>query len=299
MENLPTKAMADEFAARKRADLAGQPLGLTTPKTEIIAQAVDRYLTEAATWKAKNTVEHFDRPALTDLARRFGSVDLGRVTTPMIESWKGDLSQKYGPHTVRMKLRSARAFFNWAKITPNPCRDVRPPRTEPVGRVLSNEEIVLLLDAMDGVPRRAATFALYTGVRLGELLGIQWSDIGPTGALIHAPKTNTLRVVPLHHRAMEALGTRQDGRQAFQITVNSLQWALRSARAKTGIGRVRWHDFRHTWATRMMEQTNDFFAVQRLGGWRSVASMGIYQHLTEVKGGAILSLNFGANVPQI
>jgi len=290
--SFPTRAMADEFSARKRSELAGLPYGLTIPSTETFIQAAERYIKECAGWKARNTVEHFDRPALADLARRVGHVDVGRVTAPMIESWREDLESRYGPHTVRMKLRAARAFFHWAKVPANPCRGIKFPHAAPVGRVLSNNEIKALLAAMPDGPRRAATFSLYTGVRLGELVALRWEDIGPHGARVRAKKTHTERVVPLHPRAREALGPPQAAGPAFPMTVNTLQWGIRAARAKAGLGRVRWHDFRHTWATRMMEQTNDFFAVQRLGGWASVASMGVYQHLTQVKGNAILSLDF-------
>lgn len=69
----------------------------------------------------------------------------------------------------------------WQVILSNPCDRVAPPKA---GRVeinyLDAEQAVHLLELLDGAPmqyRTAITVLLFTGMRRGELLGLEWRSI--------------------------------------------------------------------------------------------------------------------------
>ena len=56
-------------------------------------------------------------------------------------------------------------------------RDERPHPVRPTGRVLGQQEIALLLGVCTPASRTPIATALYTGLRISELLGLTWSDL--------------------------------------------------------------------------------------------------------------------------
>lgn len=47
---------------------------------------------------------------------------------------------------------------------------------------------------------------------------------------------------------------------------------------RAGIERLRFHDLRHTLATRLIQNGIDVYAVQKLGRWRSISMVERYAH---------------------
>lgn len=55
--------------------------------------------------------------------------------------------------------------------------------------------------------------------------------------------------------------------------------AWRAALKRAGIRDFRWHDLRHTWATRMIQAGVPLHALMELGGWQDMAMVRKYAHL--------------------
>jgi integrase len=107
------------------------------------------------------------------------------------------------------------------------------------------------------------------------------AEIGGVGG--PQTKTRTSRVIPLSKQAVEAMGPRRDGLVFSEFTQSRLTHSVTNACRKAAIGRVRLHDLRHTWATRFMLQTGNLFKLMAYGGWRSLASVKVYQHLVKTE----------------
>lgn len=317
----PSKRYAEEFKSKKEAELWSGKLGLSgTNLKKTWPDFVKEYLDYCRTHKAENTVNNFDGPALRSFAEAVGDMPLGAVAPQVIEKWKIALLKKFSPNTVRMRLRALRAAFGYAcrlkLLRENPAAEIRMPAAVEVGRVLADDEIQELLENLPVLAARAAVFALHTGLRRGELLNLDWRMVRqaegvPSEIVIQRagsvgldgtfqPKTREPRAVPLHPVAKRVMGSSQKKGQVFGgLTVEILESNLRKARKKAGLGRVRFHDLRHTWATRFMEKTGDLFALMHLGGWRSINSVSQYQHLTRGRKEAILSLDFQISSPNV
>jgi len=189
-------------------------------------------------------------------------------------------------------------------------------------RFLSEDEAAALLEASKEHARSdaldwyvMAIVGLRTGLRIGELRGLQWGDIDWERALVNvrrtdpgrpdldpnAPKGNRPRVVPLTPDAMKAM--LEWFRNAKRRKAGEWVWpGVSSWRGKeryrtrsegncaTAMGRiakaagldeeVTWHTLRHTYASWLVMRGVALAAVQELLGHASIRQTERYAHLT-------------------
>src|ERR1041384_1828625 len=111
-------------------------------------------------------------------------------------------------------------------------------------------------------------------MRRGELLKLQWSKVDLDNRVIHVKashtKTLTDRDVPISQRLAAELrrlwevSPKQEG-LVFGIKDNA-RMSFTSARSDAGLADVRFHDLRHTAATRLVQQGLSLAEVGRILG---------------------------------
>ncbi|HEV2357498.1 MAG TPA: site-specific integrase [bacterium] len=201
----------------------------------------------------------------------------------------------------------------WGMIPRNVCDAVtRPGAPRPIMQVLTPTQVSALLEAA----REDRLHALYvmaitTGLRQGELLGLQWDDVDLTGALLHVrhslhevngrlslgePKTaRAKRPVDLPRIAVAALREHRERMLAeghphgwvFCDTEggpvrrpNLLRRSFQPLLKKAGLPQIRFHDLRHTAATLLLLQGVHPKVVQeRLGHSQISVTLDTYSHV--------------------
>ena len=155
-------------------------------------------------------------------------------------------------------------------------------------RWLNKEEVIRLLDALPTHQKQLARFALATGLRQANVLGLGWSDLdlGRSTAWVHTDEAKGGEAigVPLNDDAMavlnEAKGKHPDrvftykGRPLGQVNTRSWRNALKRA----GIENFRWHDLRHVWATWQVMAGTTMTELQEPGAWKSALMVKRYAH---------------------
>lgn len=168
--------------------------------------------------------------------------------------------------TVNRDLSVMRRILNWAvdnaQILATPFARLRlAPERKLKTRVLSVREEPLLLAACSAYFRPIVTMALDTGMRRGELLNQRWEDVDLDRKLLLVTKSKTItgeaREIPLSGRVYEFLHEQQK-RDGYLFTyrkqpIHLVKTAWRGALERSGVRRLRFHDLRHTFATRLME----------------------------------------------
>jgi len=184
-----------------------------------------------------------------------------------------------------------RTFYAWAHDrldVPNPMASVRRPRRQPkFPRVFSQRELQIIWAACV-TPRDRAMVAVFldTGVRLGELAGLTWSDVG-RGILTLRGKVGS-RTVPISRDTQQLLVGLGDAEHlwtgpAGPLGREGVKTAVRRLLRRAGIRppKAGPHTFRHTCGTELYRASRDIHYVQRILGHRQLTSTLIYVHMVD------------------
>jgi integrase len=137
-------------------------------------------------------------------------------------------------------------------------------------------------------------FAIETGCRRGELLSLEWKDVDLFDKVVTilATKTGEKRTIPLTERAFEVLTAKRKGRAegttngglvftnsvGGKINFRTLRSSFDAALVKAGGTNFRFHDLRHTFATRLARSGVDPYTIQKLMGHTSFTTTQRYAH---------------------
>lgn len=176
---------------------------------------------------------------------------------------------------IRAILRMARDEWQWIDSIPK----VRllPGEVER-DRWLTREEADHLLSFCPSHIAALARFAMATGCRAKEITGLEWNrvDLARRTAWLDYTKNGTSRGVPLNHDAVVVLEEQLGKHERFCFTyegkpisggVSSRAW--RHAVEKAGLGDLRFHDLRHTWASWHRQNGTSCDELKELGGWKT------------------------------
>jgi len=131
-------------------------------------------------------------------------------------------------------------------------------------------------------------FAVNTGLRIGEIFSLRWSDVDWENNVLNilAPKTQKLRTVPINGPARKVLDYWALGRRNEFVFYNpdsgkpfvDLDGGFALACKKAGIDGVTWHTLRHTFASRLVNRGVDIVTVQQLLGHSTITVTMRYTH---------------------
>ena len=143
--------------------------------------------------------------------------------------------------------------------------------------------------------RNLCTFALMTGMRLGELINVRWDHIDLNNKTVKVQNTNTFttknkknRAIPLNDIAMQVLvGIRVNGSQQIFLTMSRQPWKAYNVahmfkrcvlNAKLN-PRYHFHTLRHTFASWLVQKGVNIYEVKELLGHSNITTTQIYAHL--------------------
>ena len=137
---------------------------------------------------------------------------------------------------------------------------------------------------------------LLTGLRLGNVVKLDWSEIDMRGMRFKLKqKGNRNLSIPFSHAVLVLLaniGPKDKGRvflrpqkagdgSTVMVEIKSWRTAWEGALRRAGIEDFRFHDLRHTMASRMVAKGKDIGAVSKALGHTTVATTMRYAHYSE------------------
>jgi integrase/recombinase XerC len=252
------------------------------------------------------TLENYGR-ALGVLKALVGNRSLEEVEAAEIRRYVAILhSRGLSPRTLALTLSAWRGYFRWLArhrgFQSNPVLGIRAPKAaRPLPKALSVESAQRLLDgARDSAPlaiQDAAIFELLysSGLRVGELVALDLSDDPAQGEVTVTGKGSKTRTVPVGEKARDALkawleirsrvalpgekalfvGTRGRRISPSRVWHRLTAWAKRRGFAE----HVHPHMLRHSFASHLLQSSQDLRAVQELLGHASISTTQVYTHL--------------------
>ena len=205
-------------------------------------------------------------------------------------------------------ISSWRGFFNFLihkhKFKKNPTLGIKAPKSEKLlPQTLSVDQTIKLINIKDGsflgIRDRAILELFYSsGLRLSELVDLKINNINfEDGTITVIGKGNKERIVPMGSYASKAikkwlslrknlghkvadnpiLFSKKDGQK---LTARAIQYRLKFWAIKQGIPEnIHPHLMRHSFASHLLQSSQDLRAVQELLGHENISTTQIYTHL--------------------
>lgn len=234
-----------------------------------------------------------DVSRMKPLLKAFGGKPAASVSLADVERFKWDLQQKsLLPATVKHHLDLLRAVYNRAmrlnKVQQNPMKGMKPVKINNSRvRYLTDAEEARLFVALPKHLHPIVELALLTGLRRSNLLGLEWKNVDLVAGVYTIPisKSGEALRLPFHPRALEILaGLPKNGPYVFPKRNGkprrAIDSAFRKAVRRAAIPNFKYHDLRHTWASRLAMAGVDLVTIKELGGWKTLKMVLRYAHLS-------------------
>jgi integrase len=191
-----------------------------------------------------------------------------------------------------------RACVRWDWLTDAPHIDV--PKLAKPGepRHLSAAQFEKLFKELPAHLQPMARFSIETGQRYSAVAKLQWSavDMKRKHAFITSSTSKSKKPIPmpLSAAALAVLKAqsgrhpvyvfayqkaRKDGAGKWIAPIGSVKTAWLKAVKRAGLEGFRWHDMRHSWASRHTQNGTPPIVLRDLAGWSSLAMVERYSHL--------------------
>jgi integrase len=285
-------------------------------ENQTVAQYMERWLEDSARGDLGHRAYHnYKLQIRRHISPAVGRLKLSKLTAAHIQSlYASKLRDGLKPSSVRyihaVLHRALEQAVRFNLIPFNPASRVDPPkiRQEEI-KPLDAEQARRFLNAA-GEDRFEALYvlSLTTGLRMGEALGLRWSDVdldagtlrvnrqvqrmrGGGGLVFGEPKNASRRTLELPQRAVEALRSHRKkqaeeklratdygdsglvfatGKGTPHDSQNIINRYFKPLLKRAALPNIRWHDLRHTYATLLLARGTHPTYVQKSLGHASV-----------------------------
>ena len=232
--------------------------------------------------------------------QNWSEVDVSHIRQFVAIRHKNGVSGK----SIQRELSAIRSFYRFllkrALVVQNPAKTVRAPKVaKKLPKILDVDQVAGVLDANPDQMldvRDLAMFELFysSGLRLSELVMLDIADIRLSEGFVRVRfgKGGKERQVPVGAKAIEAIRYWLNSRpeissQALFVSMRGARLSQRNVQLrlerwckKNGLAEhIHPHMFRHSFASHLLEASQDIRAVQELLGHANINTTQIYTHL--------------------
>ena len=239
---------------------------------------------------------------LKALIKRWGHLSVEQVDKLAVLTLRDDLL-KLGRsgETINHYFNTISKVFqmlegDWDLLIPNPIKGIKrmpapPGRARRVNANIERQLIATCHELSMPLLSSIIQFAIQTGMRRGELMGLTWDDIDLPSrrAYLHTTKNGEPRQVPLTVHAVGVLeALPRDESKVFPTSLNVLRNQFERVRAHSKehwnevggnpfIG-LRFHDLRHEALSRLSDAGLNVIELSHISGHRTLGMLKRYTH---------------------
>jgi integrase len=308
-----TRKEAERYCSKAAHQLMN---GQSIPSSKLtVKEFLEKWLEDYCKGSLSQTSQaRYESIVNTHLVPTFGQHQLIKLSPQIIQGFLSTklAEKKLSPTTIVLIFsvlhRALESALKWELVMRNVCDAVEIPREaqfEP--KILDSEQTRLFL----AEAKRSSRFypimltGVLTGMRLGEIVGLRWSDIDFLGmtvtinqaaSYLHgewqftSPKTKkSRRTISIPQSLVDALKElKKDSSSDLVFATPTgtpvghvpLLRDLRRTLKKVGLPRLRFHDLRHCHATLLLQQgVHPKIVSERLGHSNIAMTMDTYSHV--------------------
>lgn len=294
-KGIVTKAVARLKEQEWKREVKLGQLDMIQAEIPILNEFKDEYISYVRDVKQKRSWKR-DKELLEPLCKQLGNKKLSEITVKDLEDFKLVRLRVVKPATVNRSLSVLRHLLNlakrWKKLFGENLVSLVGMLEENnmVERILTPEEENRLIDSAIAYLKPIIITALNTGMRKGEILNLKWCDVDLSNNLIMVNQTNSkskkTRKVYINstlRKLLLELKLKSAGSEYVFIddngkTLREIKNGFNAACRRVGIKGFRFHDLRHTAATRMIESGAGIVAVSKILGHSDIKTTMRYTH---------------------
>lgn len=239
-----------------------------------------------------------------------GEIDPRKIDVHVVRAYLAALAKDRKKSSIGRKIAALKGFFRYLirmrKLDEDPLLLIHSPKQEkPLPAFLSVDDVFQLLGGIKidtglDIRDRAVLEVFYsTGIRVSELVGLNWADVDFQLEIIRVVgKGSKERIVPIGEIALQALRDYgQEQREKWQlsakgetavflnnrghrITTRSVARIVEKHLKQAGIHvKMGPHGLRHSFATHLLNSGADLRSIQELLGHASLSTTQRYTHL--------------------
>lgn len=306
VSQVQTRRGALEFERERRAALMSGTYKRKEISPPVFSEFAKEFMSTYASVKNKPSEVTAKRSVLRrHLLPAFGKLRLDEITTHSVATFTaaqvelGLTAKSINNQLIVLGTILVKAV-DWNKLSKVP-KIEKMKVAEPKSDFLSFDEAPRLEIAATDFPEwhSAVIVALHTGLRLGELIALQWDDVDlVAGRLtvrrsdwhghLGSPKSGKERTIKLNARAAAALKRHRHLRGLWiwsqpngeRLNKDDFRDALKRVRKHAGLRNFGWHTLRHTFASHLVMRGVALKAVQELLGHASITTTMRYAHVS-------------------
>ena len=286
-----SKDEAKRWAYETERSIETNSLGKIKPCEITLKELLLRYLKDIT--PAKRSKEGEKRRINKLINDPICLMSLDRLTSTVLAGFR-DRRLKSGARTTQYDLVIIRhciktAIYEWnLDLHRNPVDYVKmPPSPRPRNRRLLDGELERIKDASQSTQNihvlPMILFAIETGMRRGEILGLEWQHVYLDKKTVFLPltKNGLSREVPLTRGAITILEAQQyqNTSKPFPLSANAFRMAWDRLLKRANITGLRFHDLRHEAINRFFEMGLSLPEVALISGHKDPRMLFRYTHL--------------------
>ena len=195
-------------------------------------------------------------------------------------------------NTIMLAAASLKFFFQEV-LKKDFGRITMPKKEKKLPEVLTQEEVLKLIDSTDTLKSRLIISFLYsTGLRVSELVNLKMDDLDfkENTGWVRKGKGSKDRLFMLSPNLAEELGEYiqekgKDRKYVFSkdkpLTTRNIQKIIQGTRKRADLNKkVTPHTLRHSFATHLLEQGTDIRVIQAMLGHASLSTTQVYTHIS-------------------
>jgi integrase len=292
----PSKKTAEKIISKKKAEIAeNKYLDIRKEPDPVKFHDFSKEYLAWAKINKKPTTYVRDLSIIRLLDAEFEGKTIQEITPWQIEKYRGKRKEISAPATVNRELSVLKHLFSraieWGRLQENPAKKAKffKGAAKRVRFLMPDEIQTLILNCEDWL-KPIVTVAVHTGMRKGEILSLEWSQVNFEQGIISIldTKNHERRDLPMDEtvkatfqaieKTVDLVFPDNKGKRMCEVRLHR---AFHEALDKSGITDFHFHDLRHTFASNLvMQEGVELNDVRELLGHKTMAMTLRYAHLS-------------------